>query len=121
MLNIEKPVGFEKTHLFDGEATPCNITAQTQEVVQKIIFPRNGGKDLLDHADALLIGDGFYRRIIYCLLVFPFAEFPFKEIKDFIEDNTNERKGDDADEHGGVIGPPPGVDDVKAEPSVCGD
>jgi hypothetical protein len=53
--DIEEPPRLEKAHLLHRKAAPCDITAQTQEVVEKVIFPGDRGEHLLHHADAFFL------------------------------------------------------------------
>ena len=64
--NVQKPISVEESHFTDGEATPNDVPAEAEEMVQKIVPPGDGGKDLPDHADMLVTAEA-----VHCGIAFP--------------------------------------------------
>src|SRR5208282_4163388 len=50
--------------------------------------------------------------------VFPFAESSFQKIEGFVKHDADQGKGDDAYEHGSIVCPSPGIDDIEAQSPV---
>ena len=66
--HVQQPEGVEENHLPGGEATPGDVAAKTQQVIQEIVPAGDRCKDLPDHADVFLAADPGYRRVAILIL-----------------------------------------------------
>ena len=61
--NVQKTIRLKEAHFPRGASPPGNISSQAEEMVQEIVFFRNGGENLPHHADALYVRPFRYQGI----------------------------------------------------------
>ena len=66
--HVQQPEGVEENHLPGGEATPSDVAAKTQQVIQEIVPAGDRCKDLPDHADVFLAADPGHRWVAILIL-----------------------------------------------------
>jgi hypothetical protein len=76
--HVEVAAGLGETHLPGGKTTPGHIPAETEQVIEKIVLPRNRRKNILDHPN-VFIGLQVFDRGVIPLQVFFHGEQSFVE------------------------------------------
>jgi hypothetical protein len=75
--NVQKAVGSKEAHFPDGTSPPGNISSQAEQMVQEIVFFRNGGENFPHHTDVLYVRRFRYRGVFLSCWFSHLSSLPF--------------------------------------------